>query len=182
MEIKEKFKVHIHTYPHSKSLNVQLYHDSKLIGSPGRQGYYTNIVGKKSFTPGPNSPAQKIADWVKSLLISRYFEQSKVSQPQEMCSSMWYATYGKEDYAKSHDHVPFAFWSWVYFINTPPGSSPLVFTTSGKRVKAEPGKLVIFPGWVKHHVPKNKCEDRVVLVGNVSSQSPLSSPTGLMPL
>ena len=44
---------------------------------------------------------------------------------------------------------------FVYFIQCPRGSSPLVFSTSGKRVKAEEGKVVIFPGNIYHHVPKN---------------------------
>ena len=57
--------------------------------------------------------------------------------------------------------------SFVYFIKCPKGSAPLVFTTSGKRIKAEEGKVLIFPGNMKHHVPKNKGEGRMVLAGNI---------------
>ena len=65
-------------------------------------------------------------------------------------------------------------WSFVYFIDCPRGSSPLVFSDSGKRIKAEEGKLVIFPGHLRHHVPKNKCEGRIVLAGNcIQSQVPI---------
>ena len=56
--------------------------------------------------------------------------------------------------------------SFVYFVKTPKGSSPLIFTNSGKRIKAEEGKIVIFPGRLLHHVPKNKCEGRMTLAGN----------------
>ena len=66
----------------------------------------------------------------------------------------------------SHAHHPSAY-SFVYFLRCPKGSSPLIFTTSGKRIKAEEGKVVIFPGNLKHHVPKNKCYDRIVLAGNI---------------
>ena len=65
-----------------------------------------------------------------------------------------------------HEHLPNV-WSFAYFVNCPRGSSPLVFTNSGKKIKAEDGKIVIFPTSVRHHVPKNKCEDRVVLSGNI---------------
>ena len=41
------------------------------------------------------------------------------------------------------------------------------FNYSGKKVKAEDGKLVIFPAHVRHSVPKNKCKNRVSLIGNV---------------
>ena len=57
--------------------------------------------------------------------------------------------------------------SFVYFIKCPKGSSPLVFTKSGKKIKAEEGKIVIFPGWLRHHVPKNKCEGRITMAGNI---------------
>ena len=45
-----------------------------------------------------------------------------------------------------HDHYPHCTIVFVYFVNTPKGSSPLVFPTSGKKVKAEAGTLVIHPG------------------------------------
>ena len=47
--------------------------------------------------------------------------------------------------------------------------SPLVFTTSGKKIKAEEGKVVIFSGDILHHVPKNRCNNRIVLAGNIFS-------------
>ena len=45
-----------------------------------------------------------------------------------------------------HYHHPHSSLVFVYFVNTPKGSSPLVFPTSGKKVKAEAGTLVIHPG------------------------------------
>ena len=75
------------------------------------------------------------------------------------------AKYRKGDYTVSHIH-PGDF-SFVYFVKTPSGSSPLVFTTSGKRIKAEEGKLILFSSRLKHHVPKNRCDNRIVLSGNL---------------
>ena len=80
---------------------------------------------------------------------------------------MWFARYNKNDSCTSHDHLPFALFSFVYFVNTPKGSSPLVFTTSGKKIKAEEGKVVIFPACVYHDVPPNECDGRIVMAGNV---------------
>ena len=78
----------------------------------------------------------------------------------------WVAAYREGEFAVSHGHYPAAY-SFVYFIKCPKGSSPLIFTTSGKRIKAEEGKVVIFPGNLFHHVPKNKCDGRIVLAGNI---------------
>ena len=81
-------------------------------------------------------------------------------------NSSWVSIYKKGDYTKPHCHVPASF-AFNYFIKTPKGSSPLIFTTSGKRIKAEEGKLTIFPGSSVHEVPKNKCDNRIVLSGNI---------------
>ena len=56
--------------------------------------------------------------------------------------------------------------SFVYFVKCPRGSAPLVL--DGMRIKAEEGKLVAFPGITNHHVPKNRCNDRIVIAGNLS--------------
>ena len=74
--------------------------------------------------------------------------------------------YDKGDYTQTHHHS-FVLYAFVYFIKTPKGSSPLVFTKSGKKIKAEEGKVVIFPGVLRHHVPKNRCDDRIIVAGNV---------------
>ena len=78
----------------------------------------------------------------------------------------WLANYSKGDFTIPHHHKP-AMFSFVYFVRCPKGSSPLVLTTSGKRVKSDEGKVVIFPAGVWHHVPQNKCEGRMTLAGNI---------------
>ena len=55
----------------------------------------------------------------------------------------------------------------MYFIKTPEGSSPLIFTESGEEVKAKEGITVIFPSHLYDHVPPNECEDRVTMSGNI---------------
>ena len=80
--------------------------------------------------------------------------------------TFWISKYGHRDFTISHNHRPSSY-SFVYFVNCPKGSSPLIFTTSGKRIKPEEGKVIIFPGNVFHHVPKNRCDNRIVLAGNM---------------
>ena len=36
-----------------------------------------------------------------------------------------------------------------------------------KKIKAEAGKIVVFPGTIRHCVPKNNCKNRLVLAGNI---------------
>ena len=81
---------------------------------------------------------------------------------------MWFARYGKGDYTKVHNHIK-ALYSFVFFVNAPEGSSPLILTSSKTEIEPVPGKLVLFPGCIYHHVPENNCENRVVLAGNIIS-------------
>ena len=107
-----------------------------------------------------------VVSWITNILYERYpwiLERGY----RLFFSNRWFASYPRGECALTHAHFPFS-WSWVYFVNTPKGSSPFIFTTSGKRVKAEAGKVVIFPGNVYHHVPKTRCDNRVVLAGNIN--------------
>ena len=80
-------------------------------------------------------------------------------------NNIWGQWYRKGDFQIAHTHYPNQ-WSFVYFVNTPRGSSPLVFSRSKKKVAAKAGNMVIFPSWVRHQVPPNKCEGRSVIAGN----------------
>ena len=70
---------------------------------------------------------------------------------------LWGQWYAKGDYQLSHTHLP-NHWSFVYYVNTPRGSSPMIFTDGGKRIKAEAGKIAICPAFLRHHVPENYCD------------------------
>ena len=54
----------------------------------------------------------------------------------------------------------------MYYINTPKGSSPLVFSESRKKIYPKSGQMIIFPSWIRHEVPPNKCEGRSIIAGN----------------
>jgi predicted 2-oxoglutarate/Fe(II)-dependent dioxygenase YbiX len=41
-----------------------------------------------------------------------------------------------------------------------------VFSRSKKKVAAKAGNMVIFPSWVRHEVPPNRCEGRSIIAGN----------------
>ena len=88
------------------------------------------------------------------------------------CLNFWANVYEKGDYAQSHDHKPHDF-SFAYFVKSKWYHSPLVFTNSGKRIRPKEGKYVIFPGYLKHHVPKNRYNDtRITLSGNLTITRP----------
>ena len=158
MKIREYLEVHIEKYPYWEELNEKLIRDAELVEYD--QTYSTNVKARKSDWQTRTPSVEKINDYVGKVLQGYYPWMKTVNVIQ-----CWFANYNKYDYAIVHDHCG-CDWSYVYFVKTPPGSSPLVFTTSGKRIKAEAGKIVIFPSFLQHHVPKNKCDGRITLAGN----------------
>ena len=169
IEIKEKVPLFIDHHPYYESLNKKLMKDSVeyIFQDPkdvrNVDGGETNV--RAFHTPNTiKSPSiSLIHDWVLSLSASR------IQGWKFVIPHTWMIKYNKGDYTINHGHVP-AIFSFVYFIKCPRGSSPLVFTTSGKKIKAEEGKLVVSPGHVMHYVPKNRCDDRITLAGNVYLQ------------
>ena len=82
--------------------------------------------------------------------------------------NIWGQLYNKGDYQTSHVHLPHH-WSFVYYVNTPMGSSPLVFEQSGQKIYPKEGEVIFFPAWVRHFVPTNDCKERSIIAGNFYS-------------
>ena len=76
----------------------------------------------------------------------------------------WGILYNEGENLVKHNHFPYCL-SFVYFIKTPKGSSPLII--EGKRIKAEEGKLVIFHANKLHWCNPSKVNGRCCLVGNI---------------
>ena len=161
--IIQEFKIIVEKHPLYESINKKIVEDFKgfpfLRDITNLDGSSTNVKAPQSYNDIASPSISLIKEWVVNLARIH----SRVTFQVEAC---WGAKYGKGDYTISHAHFPVTF-AFVYFLKSPRGSSPLVFTHSGKKIKAEDGKVVIFPGNVYHHVPKNNCEGRLVLAGNL---------------
>ena len=163
MIVKEHHYIICEKHPYFKSLNKKLLEECE--GADYSESYKTNVKAKHSGWKQESPTIDVITSWITHILHTKYSwictRNIELWYPE-----VWFAEYSKHEYTVSHDHVPFA-WSFVYFIQCPKGSAPLIFTSSGKRIKAEEGKVVIFPGNVNHYVPNNKCNGRIVMAGNI---------------
>ena len=162
MKIKEELDVIIEKHPYYKSLNKNLLEDESRADYNG-ESYKKGDTALFSSAYTTSKNIDLIISWVECLINTHY----PYIRDYKSINS-WFVRYRVGDETKSHDHHP-CLYSWVYFVNCPKGSSPLVFSSSGKRIKAEDGIVVIFPSIMKHHVPKSRCQDRVVLVGNLNT-------------
>ena len=175
IRVKEYLDIKIDRHPFYKSLNEKIIEDAKMLEFyPPEDNYvFTNIKGSQyNFDAGKEPDSIKsILKWIEEDLNDLHLFSSShrlaVSGRSFNYAGCWLAKYNKGDYTLKHWHYPSTL-SFVYFVKSPKGSSPLVFSNSGKKVKSEEGKVVIFPGNMMHHVPKNNCNDRITLAGNFS--------------
>jgi len=172
MRIREECDIIIERHPYYESLNKKLMEDVEKVDYPEGLSYedYYKFYAKHSSYHTVTDNIKVVNSWVLNVL--RIYFGSSLSNYQSKVIQNWFAVYDRGDYVDCHNHFPLSF-SFVYFVNCPRGSAPLKFHYSGKKVKAEEGKLVIFPAHVGHSVPKNKCKNRVSLIGNVLIEEPL---------
>lgn len=166
MIISDKKEVHIIKYPYAEKLNPKLHEiilEKAVQPDMGALMTEWHCMGIKEF--------KLIGDYARNIILS--FKHSPVNAVPAILADytltlqqIWGQVYNEGHQQTSHHHVPSSF-AFVYFVNTPKGSSPLVFTSSGKRVKAEAGNMVIFPANLFHHVPENRCKGRSVIAGNI---------------
>ena len=162
---KEDLPVIIDHHPFYESLNKKIIKETKnhlyQENSKNLDGNLSNVRAAQTNDYKISTPSiELVYEWILNLL-----RPTNRGWKLEV-DDAWLAWYRDNEFAIKHHHHPSAY-AFVYFIKCPKGSSPLIFSTSGKRIKAEEGKVVIFPGSLYHQVPKNKCNDRVVLAGNV---------------
>ena len=163
---RENLEIEIHHHPHHQSLNEKLMHDFSKLNFFSHNKF-TNIKGSQfNFVRHQLSMKPKgvtlVENWAKQII------QNKLMFPVEFRLTSWATRLDRGQETLEHDHLYYATFAFVYFVNTPKGASPLVFPTSGKKVKAESGKLILFPAPLRHKVPVNKCDNRVTIASNIT--------------
>ena len=162
MRAKENYEIIIERHPHYQSLNEKILEYASTVKFEKRFDKIGAAMTDLRIPPNPS--VTLIKNWVEQLVVRKWKYATNVWAAD--LSDTWMVKYRIGDQSFSHDHR-MSLLSFVYFVHSPKGSSPLVFTTSGKKVKPEEGRVAIFPANVLHHVPKNRGEGRLVLAGNL---------------
>ena len=160
MVIIEQIEIFMGEHPMGEDLRRLLLHESKTVDY--NMSYKTNVHASMTEWSMKTRGIKMMENWIMHKVLGAYNKDDDLHM-----HNTWFAKYSKEEYTKSHIHLPSVF-SFVYFIQSPPGSSPLVFSYSKEEIEPTEGLFVMFPSLVYHHVPPNKCDDRIVLAGNIS--------------
>ena len=148
----------IEQHPDYEKLNSNLLKESEGVIYDWSD--ITYVRGKMSEWHICGKYIDVIKEWVKTLTPS-----IKGMIPRII--DAWYARFEYGNHALVHNHGDM-YASFVYYIKTPEGSSPIIFPDENETVEAKEGNLLIFPGHINHYVPENKCEGRVIIAGNIN--------------
>ena len=127
---------------------------------------YTNLVTTKrtSYNCYPK-PFIDLGNWVAKTFNYDYdWNETQIE--------IWGAVYNKGDYAIRHAHgneEEGNVVSFVYYVNAPEGSSPLVFPEIDQTFEPEVGLCITWDGDEEHEVPPNRCDNRIIVAGNFYS-------------
>lgn len=138
------------------------YNGSNLIDHPDFKFFYNHI----------------------SSLITDFFAQLGYDQEWSFHNS-WASVYPTNAFVPSHDHKPFH-WSGAYYVKAPANCGDIRFTdpkeyalqnepantqyrgTFQHAVTPIPGKLLVFPSYLKHEtMPNESDEDRIIISFNI---------------
>ena len=165
MKLREDLEVIIEKQPYYESLNQKLLQDAESVDY-SHWSYKTNVKAQMSEWNTTTPSIELIKKLVCDILLRDHPSLSYYRLTVDQC---WISLYNKGEFAQFHDHA-LSPYSFVYFVKCPKGSSPLLVGDRKERIKAEEGKIVIFPGSLVHGVQKNKCDGRIVVAGNVEAQ------------
>ena len=76
----------------------------------------------------------------------------------------WGTHYNKGESLVKHNHFPYTL-SFVYYVKTPKGFSPLLIEEESIDVKE--GQCIFFLAHQFHSVPANNCDGRCIIAGNI---------------
>ena len=171
MKLSEDLNLLEWSYPFSNISNPILHtliEDNKhRIEGPTRKYYITYFKEEPS-------EVKSLLDWTLNKIITDVVDIPLV------CSESWGVIYDDGDYINSHTHkqgdlvdcsTP-NYFSFVYYVNVPEGSSPLIFPTSGHKLYPKSGNMVVFESRLRHEIPPNGGKNRSVIVGNFIAAEP----------
>ena len=114
-----------------------------------------------------------LTDWNVSKYFPDLCRQLNVLYPNHKIEDLWVASYGRGDYAESHDHRDFD-WSFVWYLDACTSCNPISFPNikhlwwPPQVLYPKVGNLHVFDAELMHYICPHTCEhNRVVVSGNL---------------
>jgi hypothetical protein len=168
VNVKQSSSIYIGEYPFHQQLKDDLV--PLLEDYPDIQKKETNVKATMTewFWQHDNSKVKNLKRYFITLVYNK-FQYGDIGCVKSFLvfKEFWANVYRKGEYTDSHSHRTNWF-SIVYFLKSKWYYPPLVFTNTRQKIRPKEGTYVIFPSYLKHHVPKHQYNDtRMTLSGNL---------------
>ena len=140
-------------YPEYEKLNDILY---PMIRDEKKYHISEGTGKRTTFNIHRKKELRNFVNWVREIF------------PNHKIAISWCVVYNKGEGARKHSHEPYPM-TFVYYINLPEGSSPLI--VEDKTINVSSGELVVFSGNKYHEVSPSTVDGRCVIAGNFTSTS-----------
>ena len=157
-------KIGEYHYPPFNDINEKLFYIIQDLGS-GSTGVnpkeaHCTMTDWDLYTSQEH--VKTMVDWVQRIIDDQFNPPEHDFKTVET----WAVTYKEGEDIDWHSHG-ISSYSFVYYVNVPEGSSPLLFQNPEGIIDPKPGKVVIFESRLKHKVPPNNCNGRCAVSGNI---------------
>lgn len=171
-EVTEKLAVAEFIHPNPDEICNPLYEYIKDLPKIGYEPSVNASMSERRIHEQENPLVMQFIAWLQQIITrnTHIFGREGALRLEEV----WGTTFKKGDNIVPHNHMPFA-WTWIFYVNVPVGSSPLVFSESKHTIEVSKGKLLIFEGRLQHEVPECTVDGRCILSGNIADLTPVSA-------
>ena len=115
-----------------------------------------------------------LTDWNVSEYFPDLCRQLNVLYPNHEVEDLWVASYGRGDYAETHNHTGLD-WSFVWYLDACTSCNPISFPNlkhpwlTHERIYPKVGSLHVFDADLVHYVAPHTCHhhERIVVSGNL---------------
>ena len=171
-ELTEKLAVVEYLHPDPDDLCDVLHEYIKDLPKIGYEPSVNASMSERRIHEQQNPALMDLLAWLQKIITNntQIFGKEGCLRLEEV----WGTTFKKGDNIVPHNHMPFA-WTWIFYVNAPVGSSPLVFSETKHTIEVAKGKLLIFEARLQHEVPTCTVDGRSILSGNIADLTPVSA-------
>ena len=171
LELVEKLAVAEFMHPDFDHICEPLYEYIKDLPKIGYEPSVNASMSDRRIHEQGNPVLSQFLSWLQKIITknTHIFGKEGALRLEEV----WGTTFKKGDNITPHNHMPYA-WTWIFYVNVPPDSSPIVFSESKHTIPVAQGKLLIFEGRLMHEVPECDTDGRCILSGNIADLTPVS--------
>jgi len=151
-----------YVYPKAQEINEILFHTIQDKRPHDERPYEANCTMTEWDLYSSDTIVKDLVTWI----YGKIDEEFDPPEHDLKTIETWGVTYKNGENIDWHSHGN-ATYSFAYYVNVPPGASPILFRKPDEVFEARSGNVIIFESSRQHMVPPNNCDGRCAISGNI---------------